>query len=185
MTLQEHLDSIGACKEARIWAGMRTARQAWEECNRADHLLWWAVKTDANPLSQVRLAACKCARRALRFVSLGNNRPHLAIEAAEQCAADPNNENRQKALLAGVSAWSVAAWERSDPARHASHAAAWAGEAARRTNYVAVAVAAVAEEVADAAGRSRAAEHKEMCLIIRSMLVQPWQESIALEEING
>ena len=142
--LQEHLESLGACQEAREWAGARTATETWEQCERADWLLWWAAKTEANTHQQVVLAACACARRALRFVSEGEDRPRLAIEAAERWAAEPTKDNQRAAAAAEAAA--------------AEAEAAWA-EAAR----------AEAEAAA-------AAEHKELCVLIRAMLVLPWKE---------
>lgn len=97
---QEHLESLGACDTARVWAGQRTATETWEQCARADWLLWWAANTKANTRQQVVLAACACARRALRFVSEGEDRPRLAIEAAERWAAEPTDENRRAARAA-------------------------------------------------------------------------------------
>lgn len=128
---QEHLESLGACDTARVWAGQRTATETWEQCARADWLLWWAANTKANTRQQVVLAACACARRALRFVSEGEDRPRLAIEAAERWAAEPTDENRRAAEAREAAARAAAAW---------------------------------------------AAEHKEMCGLIRGMLVQPWRE---------
>ena len=142
--LQEHLESLGAWQEAREWVGARTATETWEQCERADWLLWWAAKTEANTHQQVVLAACACARRALRFVPEGEDRPRLAIEAAERWAAEPTKDNQRAAAAAEAAA--------------AEAEAAWA-EAAR----------AEAEAAA-------AAEHKELCVLIRAMLVLPWKE---------
>ena len=159
--LQEHLESLGACPEAREWAGARTATETWEQCERADWLLWWAAKTEANTHQQVVLAACACARRALRFVPEGEDRPRLAIEAAERWAAEPTKDNQRAAAWAAAEA-AAAAWAAAEAAAWAAAAAAWAARAAAWA--------------AEAAAWAAAAEHKELCVLIRAMLVLPWKE---------
>ena len=79
---QRYLKSIGACAEACLWCGERTAEQAWLECERADWLLWWAGRAGIDRKLLVR-TACQCARRALRFVPDGESCALRAIEAAE------------------------------------------------------------------------------------------------------
>ena len=142
--LQEHLAHIGACAEAREWAQGKSAKQAWTKCERADWLLWWAAQTSANKHTAVVLAACACARTALKYVPAGEDRPRLAIEAAERWANAPTEANRQAAEAAARAAWAAAA---------RAARAAWAAAAAE------------------------AAEHTDMCRIIRRMLVCPWTES--------
>lgn len=45
MTFQQYLNNkIYACGEAREWAADKTAAQAWNECERADWLMWWVNK---------------------------------------------------------------------------------------------------------------------------------------------
>ena len=95
--LQKHLGDIEACSEARQWAGDRTAAQAWEECERADWLLWWAARIERSGRQQVVLAAAACARTALPNVPVGEDRPRLAIEAAERWAKEPTEQNRAAA----------------------------------------------------------------------------------------
>jgi len=42
MTFQQYLNNkIYACRQAREWATDKTAAQAWNECERADWLMWW------------------------------------------------------------------------------------------------------------------------------------------------
>ena len=142
--LQQHLESLQACAEAIAWAGDRTARQAWDECPRADWLLWWAAKTPANTRSEIVLTVRVCVRRALRFVAAGEDRSRLAIEAVERWARDPSEVNRLAAAQAAEAAWAAgAAW------------AAWATLAA---------------------GAALAAEHRELCRIVRQRLRLPWTE---------
>jgi len=104
--LQRHLKSIKACPEAREWAGERTPEQAWDESPRADWLLWWAAKCGVDRKLLVK-AACQCARRALRFVPDGEMRPLRAIEAAENWAENPTEQN----VEAEAAAWAAEAAE--------------------------------------------------------------------------
>ncbi|MFH2202640.1 MAG: hypothetical protein ABIJ96_05970, partial [Elusimicrobiota bacterium] len=67
------------------------------------------------------LAVAACVRTTLRYVPAGEDRPRLAIEAAEQWAADPTEENRAAAETAGAAA-ETAAWA----AGAAAETAAWA-----------------------------------------------------------
>ena len=71
MELQQHLEKLRACQEAREWAGERTPQQAWDECERADWLLWWSAATGADR-KEVVLAACACAmQRGVRAAYAG------------------------------------------------------------------------------------------------------------------
>ena len=105
--LAKHLHRLGACSESLIWIEGRTPKQAWEACDRADWLLWWAAKTSVNSHQQVVLAACACARLALRHVPPGEDRPQLAIEAAERWAANPNVRSRADASAAAAAAYAA------------------------------------------------------------------------------
>lgn len=150
MTLQDHLKNIGACEEARQWAGTRSALEAWEQCERADWLLWWAAKTPANDHQGIVRAACACARRALVYTPSGEERPRLAIEAAEAWTENPNDATAADAARAAADvaaadvAWADAAW--AADAAAAAGAAVWASE------------------------------HIAMCKVIRAMLRPPWMD---------
>ena len=80
---QTLLQQLGACLEAREWAGERTPEQAWHDCERGDWLLWLAARLDIDRKPLV-LAACACARLALPYVPAGEQRPLAAIETAER-----------------------------------------------------------------------------------------------------
>ena len=127
--LQKSLITLRACSEAREWAAKRTAAQAWEECERADWLLWWASKTAINSHVDIVRAACACARSVLHLVKANEDRPLLAIEAAEMWASDPTPKNKAYAA-----------------ATDAAYAAA------------------------------RSSKQKELCVLIRAQLKQPWTE---------
>ena len=108
-TAKQHLRAIGACSEAREWAGERTAQQCWDECPRADWLLWWAENTEANSNMAIAKAGCACARSVLHLVTAGEDRPRLAIDAKERWIEDPSVENAAAWAAARAAAW-AAAW---------------------------------------------------------------------------
>ena len=103
MTLQEKLKTMGACSPAVEWVGARDLKAAWVECERADWMLWFAEEVGV-PRPSMTLAACACARTALQYVSAGEDRPRLAIEAAERWAKHPTERNRKAAEAA---AWAA------------------------------------------------------------------------------
>ena len=76
------------CAEAEAWMRKQpTAAKAWAACPRGDWLLWIAARTCAPGSAEhksVVLAACACARTALKHVTSGDKRPLRAIEAAER-----------------------------------------------------------------------------------------------------
>jgi len=83
MDLNTRIKALGACLEAVTWAETQESVEgAWESCARGDWLLWFAARVGVDH-HVVRLAACRCASRALRYVPGGEYRPRLAIEAAE------------------------------------------------------------------------------------------------------
>ena len=90
MDLQKQLESMGACSDAREWVDGRDLATAWAECERGDWMLWYAGRLTGEPGSDARkplvLAACECARLALKFVPAGEERPRKAIETAEAWA---------------------------------------------------------------------------------------------------
>src|SRR5207249_3862074 len=124
----KHLSQLEACPEALEWAAKRSPLEAWQECERADWLLWWASQTQANTHQSIVLAACDCARRALRFVPPEETRPLAAIEAAEQWAKAPTEANMAKAVRAAQAAAQAAAAQAAGAAK--AQAAAQAAQAA-------------------------------------------------------
>ena len=162
MTLQEHLETIGACAPAREWAGTHTAKEAWEQAERADWLLWWAARTPANTQADIVKAACACARTVLHLVGTGEERPRLAIEAAENWANSPIEVNKAAAEAAARAAAEAAAWaaaEAAEAAARAAEAAASAAWAAAKAAEAAASAAWAAAKAADeAAWAAEAAE---------------------------
>ena len=115
---REWLGEQNACIAAMEWLGERDERQAWEECERGDWLLWWAGKRKVDRRLLV-LAACRCARLALPYVSSGELRPLKAIETAEAwCAGKATKtEVRAAAAAAAAAAVNAAAYAATPPLR--------------------------------------------------------------------
>ncbi len=93
------------------------------------------------------LASIECARAVLRFVPLGEDRPRLAVEAAERAVREPSPETRAAARAAANAAdaaartaadsdaagtWAAAAESAGAAAWESADAAAWAARAATR-----------------------------------------------------
>jgi hypothetical protein len=175
--LQAHLEALGACREAREWAGDRSPLAAWDECERADWLLWWAARTKVDTKQKIVLAACACARQALRFVPADEKRPLRAIEAAERWAKNPTEKKRKAAARAADAAAYAAAARAADAAAYAAAAAAAAARAADAAAYAAAAAATDTARAARAAAYAAyaVAEHKTMCVAIRNILVCPYE----------
>lgn len=127
-TLAQTISHLHPCREARAWLGDKTAAaEAWESCPRGDWTLWLAARVGVDRRLVV-LAACDCARTALRHVPAGEDRPRLAIEAAEAWAAEPTEEKRAAAAAAAAAAYDARvayAYAAADADAHA-HAYAYA-----------------------------------------------------------
>lgn len=79
------LSDYQPCPEALVWArkyGIDYDR-AWHECEQGNWLLWIASNLGVDR-KKIVLAAGDCARLALTSVPEGEDRPRLAIEAAEK-----------------------------------------------------------------------------------------------------
>ena len=152
-TTKTILTEMGACSEAVKWAGRKTHKGAWETCKRGDWLLWIAGKLDIDRKKLV-LAACACARAALKYVPEGEDRPRIAIETVE---AWTRGEATIKQVRTAADAADAAAYA-ADAASYAAYAAA---DAAADAAY------AAAYAAADAA---YAASHKEMADIVRKII---------------
>ena len=120
--MQDLLNRIGACDEAREWVGDRTLNQAWAECVRPDWMLWLHARSESADAGAYAALAKKWAGAAA-----------LAESAAARAAA--------------AAAWaeSAAAWAAWAVAR----AAAWAesAEAARAAEAQAAARSRQCEDI--------------------------------------
>ena len=133
MSIGNTLRAHDACADAVAWVGDRSWESAWAECPRGDWLLWYAGRAGADRRDIVRAAAA-CARLVLHLVPPGEDRPRLAIEAAEAWADAPTPERAWAAARAAAAAeaWAAAAAARAAAAAEAWAAAAWTAEAAAR-----------------------------------------------------
>ena len=138
----EILRKYGACDEAIAWAESQpNAATAWAACERGDWLLWLAARVNLDRKLLVQ-AACACARQALQYIRPGEDRPRLAIEAAEAWArGEATIEELRKAADAAASAarYADAAHAHAADAADAgaANAAAWAADAAAYAAYAA------------------------------------------------
>jgi len=160
-----------ACADAVKWVGRKSLTVAWRTCQRADWMMWLVSRVCTRRVAV--LCACECARTALRYVPKGEDRPRLAIEAAERWAGNPTEENRHAADAAANAAANAAAHAAAN-ATYAAYAAAHAAYAA--ANAAAHAAANAAYAAAHAAARAayaaaRKKVHRAMCGLMRRRLI--------------
>lgn len=154
MTLRNQLIALGACQDAIDWVGNRDLAAAWAECSRGDWMLWLLGMLPTTPRPTLVLAACECARLSLHKVPAGEDRPRLAIEAAEDWARGGLKTLQQ------VQAASAAAYASAYDADDAVCGAA----------YAAYAVCGAADAVggaADAADAAVSGAHQQCADIVR------------------
>jgi hypothetical protein len=155
MKLKDRLTELDACQEGLRWVGDRSLAKAWIECERADWMLWGCTMVGVDRRLVVR-AAGACARTALQYVPAGEDRPRLAIEAAEAWADCPSD--------AAAYAANAAARNAADAAYAACAAANAAADAAADAAYAAAYSACAAADAA--AGYT----HIAMCNLIRGII---------------
>ena len=170
-SFRDQLVEMNACREAIEWVGDRDLVTAWMTCQRADWMLWLAARLLPDD-PRVILAVCACARTALQYVPAGEERPRLAIEAAERYATNPSADNMNAASAASDAARAAAC----DAARAAAGATAWAtawaaGTAAWAAGDAARSAFAAASAARAAAGdAARDAAYQQMCGLIREII---------------
>jgi hypothetical protein len=96
LSKKEFLDILKekkACLEAAKWVNEHQAEtfaEIWNECDRADWMLWIMdkkIKEKEWPSKQtVVLCACDCAETAMKFVPEDEHRPKIAIQTARKWA---------------------------------------------------------------------------------------------------
>ena len=165
-TLDDTLKALHACSEARKWAEGKTLDEAWATCPRGDWMLWLAGKAGVERKTVV-LAACACARLALKHVPKGEKRPLAAIETAEAWARGDNGmtlDMVRKAARAAAYAYAASTYAAAAYAAYAASAAAYAASAADADAYAA-AYASAADADADAADARKEALAKCAVLV--------------------
>ena len=131
------LERLHPCREALKWAKeQKNQKQAWNDCERGDWMLWLCGKLSGEPESHKRkklvLASCECARLALMHVPKGELRPIKTIETAEKWAnGKATIEQVRKAVADAVGADAAAAAYAANAAyAYAADAGAYADAAA-------------------------------------------------------
>ena len=114
-TIQEFCDQHSACREGRKWAlaNCSDMHDAWAKAT-PEWLLWIATRKGVLSDKDLRLFACRCARKVLHLAN--DPRSTAAVEVAERHAVDVATDQELSA------AWAAA----RDAARAAAGAAAWA-----------------------------------------------------------
>jgi hypothetical protein len=179
------LTKLKACPEAITWAkAYKTPQGAWRACKRADWLLWISgrlVGPGDDSRKPLVLAACACARTALRHVPAGEMRPLRAIETAEAwCRGEASLEQVRAASTAYAAYYAAAAAAAAAAAYYAAAAAASAAAnastayaaAAASAAYYAAAAAADAAYSADAAADAAASVARVKALADMAVLVR-------------
>jgi hypothetical protein len=177
-TFADWLKSKGACTEGYSAHSHQTEQEFWNNCERGDWMLW-VVKNkypeegwpDHKTLAMI---SCRFARRVLKYVPKGEDRPRLAIEAAEKWIENPTEENRYAANAAANAAYAAARAAAVNAASAAADAAASAAYTAARAAAVNAANAVYAAYTAYTAYTSAdayaaAAERKVQADIIREL----------------
>ena len=123
----KYLKDLDACSSAVDWAKGKSLKTAWNTVNQADWMMWLLGKNvDAEgwpSRETVVLLSCAIARKVLKYVPEGEDRPRLAIEAAEKWAAGKETlENVEDAAVSAYAAYSAAAWTASYAASAVSSA---------------------------------------------------------------
>lgn len=67
---QAQLIKLGACIEARIWVGNKTAREAWETCNRLNWMDWLNYNIGGAYVSTGEALTCAAYRAVRPFAEL-------------------------------------------------------------------------------------------------------------------
>lgn len=159
---------LGACEEAVEYSKAQPSfAVAWKKCERGDWMLWLAGRCSGSPKSASRkrlvLAACACARLALKHVRKGDERPRIAIETAEKWARgkDAITLNNVRVAVSDV-----------NYAIRSACAVAWAACAAEWSACAAVWTACAAENYAESYA-ARAATLKTCADLVRKHYPQP------------
>ena len=162
----DSLVKMKACSEAVEWARTQPSlKTAWKKCRRGDWMLWLLARRKVGR-KQIVLAACGCARLALKYVPRGDDRPRFCIETAErwtrgEATIDEVQRARQSATYAAYDAAAAAATAYAATAAYdaydAAAATAYAATAAYDAAYAADAAAYAADAAAYAAYDAAAA----------------------------
>ncbi len=163
------LERMNVCKGALEWLEtQKSMKTAYENCEKADWLLWLAEEIGIDRKILVS-AACDCAVTSLKYVKKGDEAPRISIRKARLWVrGKANKEEVRKA--ASVNYISDAAYAASDAASDAaSCAAAYAAYAAfiAYSAANAAAYAAASDAAAYAASAAGRRVHKKLAKIVK------------------
>ena len=170
----DSIAKLNPCKDALAWLCTQPdAETAWRVCERGDWMLWIAGRLSGEPGSDSRrplvLAACGCARLALPYVGVEEDRPRIAIETAEAWA-----RGEVGVTLDRVRAAADAAYATAYVAADVAYATATAAFAAAYAAYAAAAYDAYAAAyAADAYAAIRKKTLSECADIVRTFYPHP------------
>lgn len=170
------LITLEACDRGIRWARKYpTVEDAWSACENPSWMLWLAarVAVSQDDRSKVVLAAAACVR--LARIKNKDRRVLCAIEAAEQWARNPTDENRCAAVLASNEATEAIVDALVTEEKEAARAAEMLSLAAtRNTDYLAYVVAAAAlHATCTVQPEARVFPRREMAAIVRGMVACP------------
>jgi len=179
MTIQENLKLLGACDEAREWAGYKTLAEIWATCERGDWMLWLMKKAYMCDLRTLTLAKARCAELAKPWMK--DPRSLAALQAAFDFANGLISEEQLAAAADASAAYAAAASAAYAAAASAADADAAAAYAAYGA-YGAAAYAASASADASAAFAGAQKARAEILLkcadICREVLPNPQIEGV-------
>jgi len=135
------LEKINACCEAREWvATQKNYKEAWQNCERGDWMLWLAKRLDVDD-RKLTLAKFKCANQVRHLMK--DSRSIAALDAAERYGnGEINRDELNTATAAAYAAYAAAAAAAyADAAAYAAYA-----DAAAYAAYAAYADAAYAAD---------------------------------------
>ena len=155
MNLQEHLASIGACREARKWCEKHatTAREAWAKCDNPQWGIWWVAQVHG----------WKAIDPVIRRAVLRATRGYAA--AAMDKANLPEHAARLRALASDAT---FAEIRSAAYAAYAATADATAAYAAAYAAYAANAANAAAYAAYDACEKEREWQSDRLLELLRS-----------------
>jgi hypothetical protein len=163
MNFKEFLISINACDEAREWVGDKTIKEAWEQCERGDWMLWLFRRADNFDKRSSTLAKGHCANTVRHLMKDG--RSIAGVDAAISYGNGDIDDNQLSAA--------------ADAAAAAYAAAAYAAYATDAAAAAYAAYAAAADAYAAYAAAARIKNRKETADICRRYLPMPIHSDVA------
>ena len=129
-SLNDLLIRLDVCQSAKDWAKTQPdLATAWQNCRRADWMIWLLKRMGYKDPKNYRLIACACVRDTPLtdgrkvWDLLTDERSRTGVEVSERFANGEVTEQEMDAARAAAGAAGVAAWA---TAGNAAWAAAWA-----------------------------------------------------------